>query len=168
MCFSCFLSVLFFAWSVNMNVTAWPNHYKRWFCDSLAGAVQGYLPRSSTEILILQVSQNAPNKLYSYRIVSSGAMIWGGRSSLLLSSRCGSCWPEVFREDAANGTLGALAFAWPPPDPVPLRAVVSPWKVSLQFSRWPKNVALWTEKWHEVARNGFGTRGKTIYQNIWF
>lgn len=56
-----------FLWSVNLNVIAWPNHYKSGFVRIFsykAGAVQGYLLYSFTEefieVNLPLSSQNAP------------------------------------------------------------------------------------------------------------
>lgn len=111
-----------FLWSVNLNVIAWPNHYKSGFVRIFsykAGAVQGYLLYSFTEELIevnLPLSsQNAPRGT-GFVLVCS---FLGGGSAILLSwvaAQPSLCLPEAslcFERvpDLAGGTSGTSAAA---------------------------------------------------------
>lgn len=107
-----------FLWSVNLNVTAWPDHYKSGFVGIFsfkAGAVQGYLLYSFMEELIevnLPLSsQNAPRGTGLVLVCSSlgSAILWSwvaAQPSLWLpeASLCTERVPGL-----ARGTSGTSA-----------------------------------------------------------
>lgn len=103
---SCSVSVALselFLWSVNLNVTAWPDHYKSGFVGIFsfkAGAVQGYLLYSFMEELIevnLPLSsQNAPRGTGFVLVCSSlgSAILWS----------CVAAQPSLWLPEASLGT----------------------------------------------------------------
>lgn len=106
---------------VNLNVIAWPNHYKRGFVRIFsykAGAVQGYLLCSFTEELI---EMNLPQQpkcsqrdwICPARSLSGRwqchTVIPGGCSAFPLSSRGIPVFERV--PDLASGTSGTSAAA---------------------------------------------------------
>lgn len=149
-----------FPWSVNLNVIAWPNHYKSVFVRIFsykAGAVQGYLLYSFTEELIevnLPLSsQNAPRGtvfvLVCSLLGSGSAMLWSW-----LAAQPSLCLPEASLciervPDLASGTSGTCAsgqghsIAAAPSVTCPFTWVsilFSKWKMFLYFTCWSENV----------------------------
>lgn len=109
-----------FLWSVNLNVIAWPNHYKSGFVRIFsykAGAVQGYLLYSFSEELIevnLPLSsQNAPRGtgfvLVCSLLGSGSAILWSW-----VAVQPSLCFPEASLciervPDLTSGTSGTSA-----------------------------------------------------------
>lgn len=90
-----------FLWSVNLNVIAWPNHYKSGFVrifSYTAGAVQGYLLYSFTEkcieVKLPLSSQNAPRGtgfvLVCSLLGAGSAILWSW-----MAAQPSLCFPEV-------------------------------------------------------------------------
>lgn len=148
-------------WSVDLNVIAWPNHYKSGFVRIFsykAGAVQGYLLCSFTEefidVNLPLSSQNAPRGtgfvLVCSLLGSGSAILWSwvaAQPSLCLPevSPCIERVPALAR--ATSGTSASAqghSIAAAPSVTCPFTWVsillFSKWKMFLYFTCWPENV----------------------------
>lgn len=144
-----------FLWSVNLNVIAWPNHYKSEFVGIFsfrAGAVQGYLLYSFMEefieVNLPPSSQNAPRGTGFVLVCSflGSAKLWSwGQLSLPEASLCPERVPGLARGTSGTSASGqGHSIAAAPSVTCPFTWVsvllFSKWKMFLYFTCWPENV----------------------------
>lgn len=168
-----------FLWSVNLNVIAWPNHYKSGFVGIFsykAGAVQGYLLYSFMEELIevnLPLSsQNAPRGT-GFVLVSSllgSAILWSW-----VAAQPSLCLPQASLciASLAGGTSGTSASgqghstAAAPSVICPFTWVsillFSKWKMFLYFTCWPENVRFCLQMTWRCLKYILSLRQKKMY-----
>lgn len=142
-----------FLWSVNLNVIAWPNHYKSGFVRIFsyrAGAIQGYLlcsfTEEFTEVNIPLSSQKCSQRdwiclaLFLAGKRQCHTVILAGCSYFLVFQRCPSRIERV--PDLASGTCGTSASAQGHSiAAAPSVTYPFTWVSILLFSKW-KNVSV--------------------------